>query len=171
MASNIKEILHYPNPALRHKCKPLERVSAKHRACFDALLATLNASGGIGLAAPQVGMKEKLVVVSGSINSTSSNKEPIFMANPTITKTSSETITGDEGCLSIPNLEVSVTRHSDIKVDYLDYEGKPKTISADSILAVCIQHEIDHLNGVLIVDKIPPAKRQKVLTKWLKENG
>ena len=163
-----KKILHYPDPVLRVKSKSVERVTATHRQLFDTLLATLTKSEGIGLAAPQIGISERLIVIAGSINPIA--EEPMCMANPTITEASEEVAVGIEGCLSIPRLEVEVTRSAHIKVEYLDYHSTPQTLRADSTLAVCIQHEIDHLNGVLIVDKIPPPKRQMVLAKWRKQN-
>ena len=132
---------------------------------FDDLANSLKASEGIGLAAPQIGLKRRLIVLSSAFNPDGDGS--LCLSNPQIVAEEGEQ-EGEEGCLSIPGLLVAVKRAAKIAIGYLDYQNCRRRISGDGTLAVCLQHEIDHLDGILIVDKIPPPRRQSELDKWRK---
>lgn len=158
------DILTFPDPRLRHKALPVAQVDAEIRRLVDDMLDTMYAAPGIGLAAPQVNVSRQVVVID-----TSENKDtPLCLINPRILALEgSEQM--DEGCLSVPGFYETVTRAERVSIAALDRDGNPFTLDADGLLAVCIQHEIDHLDGKLFVDHISMLKRQRIKHKLLKE--
>ena len=131
------------------------------------MLETMYAAPGIGLAAVQVGVLKRIIVIDLSKNG--QKKTPLFIVNPQITFKSEEIISYEEGCLSIPNQFAEVKRPSSCKVNFLDYNGKKREINADGLLATCIQHEVDHLNGVLFIDHLSKLKKDIIIKKTKKQ--
>jgi peptide deformylase len=160
----ILNILHYPDPRLRNRAKPVAQVTDAHRRLIDDMLATMYAAPGIGLAAIQVGVAERVIVVDVSDDS----DQPLGFINPEIlAKEGSEVM--QEGCLSVPGVYEDVERAERIRVRALDRNGKRLEFDADGLLAVCIQHEIDHLDGKLFVDYLSDLKRQRIRKRIEKE--
>ena len=144
------------------------------RKLMDDMLETMYAAPGIGLAAPQVGVSKRIVVMDLSQRENETQKgAPMFFVNPEVTWTSDELNVYEEGCLSVPDQFADVERPKKVRLKYMDYHGEPLEIEADGLLATCIQHEIDHLNGVLFVDHLSTLKRDMLLRKvkkWAKDN-
>ena len=157
-------ILRYPDPRLHTVAKPVPAVDARIRALVDDMLETMYAAEGIGLAASQVNVHERVVVIDVS----EGRDQPLVLINPEIVWTSPETQVNDEGCLSVPGIYDGVERASAIKVQALDLDGKQQTHSAEGLLAVCIQHEMDHLLGKVFVEYLSPLKRNRIKTKMQK---
>jgi peptide deformylase len=165
----IRPILILPDKRLRQKAVPVARVDNDVRALMDDMLDTMYAAPGIGLAATQIGeMKRVLVLDVAKRQDEEAVAEPMVFANPEIVWSSDELSTYNEGCLSIPEIYEEVERPARIRVRYLDRENKPQEIEADGILATCLQHEIDHLNGVLFIDHISRLKREMISKKFAK---
>jgi peptide deformylase len=154
-------ILEFPDPRLRTVAKPVSEVTDEIRQLVKDMLETMYAAPGIGLAASQVDRHIRLLVLDVSED----QSKPQVFINPTFEPISAETKTYDEGCLSIPGFYESVERPDLIRVNALDLQGQPQTIEADGLLSVCIQHEIDHLDGKLFVDYISALKRNRIKTK------
>lgn len=146
----------------------MERVDDRVRALADDMLETMYAAPGIGLAAPQVGVLERIVVCD-TVTEEGEEPAPMMLVNPEIIARSEETKVYEEGCLSIPEYTEDVTRPAEVTVRYLDREGEPREIHADGLLSVCLQHEIDHLNGVLFIDHLSRLKRERVVKKFQKQ--
>jgi peptide deformylase len=157
-------ILEFPDPRLRTKAAPVEAVDDRLRALIDDMFETMYAAPGIGLAATQVDVHRRLLVTDVS----SDGSEPHVIINPEILEKDG-VIVSDEGCLSVPGYYEEVERAQHIRVRFLDRYGDPKEMEAEGLLAVCIQHEMDHLDGKLFVDYISEAKRQRIRKKLLKE--
>ena len=157
-------ILTYPDPRLHTVAKPVQAVDARIRGLISDMLETMYEANGIGLAATQVDVHERLVVIDTS----EERNEPLVLINPEITWASQEKQVGDEGCLSVPGIYDGVERSTAIKVRALDGEGQSREISAEGLLAVCIQHEMDHLLGKVFVEYLSPLKRNRIKTKMLK---
>ncbi|EGV18384.1 peptide deformylase [Thiocapsa marina] len=158
------DILTFPDPRLRRKAIPVARVDADTVRLVDDMLETMYAAPGIGLAAIQVNVPRRVVVIDVS----ESHDAPLCLINPEILSREGEEQM-DEGCLSVPGFFETVKRAERVRVQALDREGKPFTLDADGLLAVCIQHEIDHLDGKLFVDHISMLKRQRIRRKLEKE--
>ncbi len=156
----MREILTFPDPRLKEKSKPVTEVTDKIRSIMDEMLEVMYEAPGIGLAAPQVNIHKRIVVIDISDEKDS----PMFFINPEIIA-SSGTEEMEEGCLSVPDYTAIVERPSEVTVKALDREGNEFQLECDDLLAVCIQHEIDHLNGKLFVDYLSPLKRQMVRKK------
>ncbi len=155
-----------PDPILKKKSKAVDVVDDVVRAFMDDMLETMYDSEGIGLAANQVGDLRRILVMDvAQREDDSAAKEPIAMANPAITWSSEELNVYQEGCLSIPDQYADVERPAEVKVTYLDRDGKEQHVHATGILATCVQHEIDHLNGVLFTDHISALKRSIIMKK------
>ena len=154
----IKTIITEPNKILRQKSKPVETVGEEERNIMDDMLETMYHANGIGLAAIQIGIPKRIIVMDISKNK--EKKNPMYFVNPIIKNKNSEKSTYEEGCLSVPNYFAEIDRPKKCEVDYLDYDGKKKTLSADGLLATCIQHEIDHLEGILFIDYLSKLKKQ-----------
>lgn len=158
-------ILTYPNPLLKQESLPITEVDQELCDLLDAMTATMYASQGIGLAAPQVGVLRRAVVVDIS----GEGKGRLDMINPEILSKSGST-TSEEGCLSIPDYRDSVARAEKIEVQYLDRKGGKHSMLAEGLLAICIQHEVDHLDGVLFIDRLSRLKRD-LFRRWFKKHG
>ncbi|MGE0237448.1 MAG: peptide deformylase [Parvibaculaceae bacterium] len=161
-----REIIVLPDPLLRTVSKPLKTVDAATRKLMDDMLETMYDAPGIGLAAVQIGVPQRLVVID--ISKEDEEKQPLFLVNPEITWSSEEESDYEEGCLSIPEFFDMVTRPKEVKLRYLDRQGAAQELMCSGVLATCVQHEIDHLNGVLFIDYISRLKRDRVVKKFVK---
>jgi peptide deformylase len=157
-------ILTYPDPRLHTVAKPVHAVDARIRTLITDMLETMYDADGIGLAATQVNVHERLIVIDTS----QERNQPLVLINPEITWASEEKQVGDEGCLSVPGIYDGVERSTSIKVRALDGEGQSRELAAEGMLAVCIQHEMDHLMGKVFVEYLSPLKRNRIKTKMLK---
>ena len=162
----IKPIVLIPDPILRQKSAPIERVDDALRAFADDMLATMYEAPGIGLAAIQVGEPIRMLVAD--VSGEEEEKDPKVLINPQIVASSDERNVYEEGCLSIPDYYADVERPAKVTVAFLDRDGKERTLEADGLMATCIQHEMDHLDGVLFVDHISKLKRDMVFKKFRK---
>ena len=164
----IKKILVEPNKLLRQVSQPVKEVNKQIQKLMDDMLDTMYSANGIGLAAIQIGEPKNLVVID--LLTKEKKKNPMFFVNPKILKKSSKMSKYEEGCLSIPKLFAEVQRPSECEIEYLDYEGNKKSLKATGLLATCIQHEIDHLKGILFIDYLSKLKRDIILKKLSKQN-
>ena len=164
----IKKILVEPNKLLRQVSQPVKEVNKQIQKLMDDMLETMYSANGIGLAAIQIGEPKNLIVID--LLTKEKKKNPMFFVNPVILKKSSKMSKYEEGCLSIPNLFAEVQRPSECEIEYLDYEGNRKSLKAAGLLATCIQHEIDHLKGILFIDYLSKLKRDIILKKLSKQN-
>jgi len=155
-----------PDPLLRQQSKPVETVDSEIQRLADDMLETMYDAPGIGLAAIQIGVPRRMLVIDLSRDD-EENKPQVFI-NPEILKVSDEVSAYEEGCLSIPDYYAEVERPASLTVGYVDRDGKQQTVEADGLLATCLQHEIDHLNGVLFIDHISRLKRDMVIKKFTK---
>jgi peptide deformylase len=162
----IRDILILPDPVLRAVCDPVATVDDEIQALIDDMLETMYDAPGIGLAAIQIGVPKRIVVID--IAREDEEKNPIFLVNPEIVSTSEETSVYEEGCLSIPEYYEEVERPAACTVRFLDRDGKPRELNCEGLLATCVQHEVDHLNGVLFIDHISKLKRDRVVKKFTK---
>jgi peptide deformylase len=165
-AMTIKPLIILPDPLLRQVSKPIERVDSDLQRLVDDMLETMYDAPGIGLAAIQVGVPRRMLVID--VSREGEEKQPLVFINPEVVKSSDERSLYEEGCLSIPDYYAEVERPATIGVKYLDRDGKEQLIDADGLLATCLQHEIDHLNGVLFIDHISRLKREMVIKKFTK---
>ncbi len=165
-AMTIKPLVLLPDPILRKKSEPLERVDSEVQKLADDMLETMYDAPGIGLAAIQVGIPRRMLVIDCSKED--EDPAPMVFVNPQVVGSSEERSTYEEGCLSIPDYYAEVERPAEVTVEYLDRDGKQQQIRADGLLATCLQHEIDHLNGVLFIDHISKLKRDMVIKKFTK---
>jgi peptide deformylase len=162
----IKPIIILPDPLLRQVSSPIEYVDDQVRSLADDMLATMYDAPGIGLAAIQIGVPRRMLVID--LSKDGEDKKPQVFINPEILAFADERSAYEEGCLSIPDYYAEVERPAKITVRHVDLAGKDVTIEADGLLATCLQHEIDHLNGVLFVDHISRLKREMVIRKFTK---
>ncbi|MDE2016131.1 MAG: peptide deformylase [Hyphomicrobiales bacterium] len=163
----VRPILTLPDPRLRAKSAPVAKVDAHVRALMDDMLETMYAAPGVGLAAIQIGEATRVIVVDPARKD--EPKAPMTLANPRILEASAEMSSYEEGCLSIPDHYEEVERPARVRVAYLDRDGAAREIEADGLLATVLQHEIDHLDGVLFVDHISRLKRQLIVKKFQKQ--
>lgn len=157
------DVVLYPDKGLREVCAPIPEMTDRLDKLIDEMFYTMYDAPGIGLAAPQVAVQERLIVVDVS----ETNDQPIALLNPEIVKSSGK-IVWEEGCLSLPDIFGKVTRPSEILVKGMDREGKQVEFEASDLLAVCLQHEIDHLNGIMFTDHLSNLKRTRALQKFKK---
>jgi peptide deformylase len=157
-------ILCYPDPRLHTVAKPVQAVDARVRQLVADMLETMYDANGIGLAATQVDVHERVVVIDVS----EERDRPLVLINPEIVWASPERIVNEEGCLSVPGIYDGVERSTSVRVNALDEQGQARTIEAEGLLAVCIQHEMDHLLGKVFVEYLSPLKRNRIKTKMLK---
>ncbi len=162
----ILDIIVAPDPRLKISAQPVENVDADVRKLMDDMLETMHSANGIGLAAPQVGDGRRVIIVD--VSPPEDDPDPIRMANPELLWFSGESGLNEEGCLSLPEHFADVERPEAIKVRYLDYEGEIQELETEGALATCIQHEMDHLDGILFVDHISSLKRNLILRKLVK---
>ena len=162
----VKTIITEPNKILRQISKPVESVGKDEKKLMDDMLETMYAANGIGLAAIQIGIPKRIIVMD--ISKDNKKKEPRYFVNPIIKKKDSLKNTYEEGCLSVPNQFAEIDRPSKCEVEYLDYFGKKKILGAEGLLATCIQHEMDHLEGILFIDYLSKLKKTMILKKLSK---
>ena len=163
----LRKILTEPDPTLRKKCEPLEKVDSEIKKLMDDMLETMYVAPGIGLAAVQVGILKRLVVID--ISKGEEEKKPLFLINPQIIHRSKKTSIYEEGCLSLPGQFAEIERPAECTLKYIDYNGKEKELKADCLLATCVQHEVDHLNGILFIDYLSKLKKDMSIKKLVKQ--
>ena len=162
----VKTILTEPNKILRQVSLPVEKIGKEEQVLMDDMLETMYMAKGIGLAAIQVGVPKRIIVMD--IGNKNKEKEPMYFVNPIIKNKNSEHSTYEEGCLSVPNQFAEVNRPSSCEVEYLDYNGNKKILKASGLLATCIQHEMDHLEGILFIDYLSKLKKSIIIKKLSK---
>ena len=162
----IRPIIIAPDPVLKAKAKPVENIDGGIVRLMDDMLETMYKAPGIGLAAPQIGILQRVIVVD--VAEKDEKPQPFAMANPEILWKSDETSVHNEGCLSLPDHYADVTRPKQVRLRYIDRDGEVRELDADNLLATCVQHEIDHLNGVLFIDHISLLKRNMIMRKLQK---
>ena len=161
----VKTILTEPNKLLRQVSLPVEKVGNEEKQLMDDMLETMYEAKGIGLAAIQIGIPKRIIVMDIG----SKKKEPMYFINPVIKNKNSEHSTYEEGCLSVPNQFAEVDRPSTCEVEFLDYNGNKKILKASGLLATCIQHEMDHLEGILFIDYLSKLKKMMIVKKLSKQ--
>lgn len=161
----ILTVLRFPDPRLKTKAQPVAEVNASTTTIIDNMIETMYAEKGVGLAATQVNIHQQIVVMDTSENS----DQPIVLINPQIIAKSEEVEINEEGCLSVPGTYAKVNRHKACTIKALDRHGVEFTLNAQELQSICIQHELDHLNGILFVDYLSPLKRQRIKAKLEKE--
>ena len=160
----LLSILRYPDPRLHKVAQPVQAFDARLQALIDDMLETMYEAKGIGLAATQIDVHERLIVIDVS----EERDQPLVLINPEITWASVERVKGEEGCLSVPGIYDGVERATSVKVKALDRHGKEQTLEADGLLAICIQHEMDHLMGKVFVEYLSTLKQGRIKTKLAK---
>ena len=163
----LRKILTEPNKILRQKSIPVEGVDKDMQKLMDDMLETMYAAPGIGLAAIQVGVPKRIIVLD--IQQKEGKKNPLFFVNPEITNKSKNLSTYEEGCLSVPGQFAEIERPDKCHIKYLDYYGQPQEIKAQGMLATCIQHEMDHLEGILFIDYLSKLKKTMIIKKLSKQ--
>ena len=161
-----RKILIEPDPILRKKCEYLEQVDDDTRKLMKEMLEAMYEAPGIGLAAVQVGILKRLIVID--ISKDKEKKDPLFFVNPEIIHRSKKTSIYEEGCLSLPGQFAEIERPAECILKYVDYEGKEKELKTDGLLATCVQHEVDHLNGILFIDYLSKLKKDMIIKKLVK---
>ena len=162
----IKVILTEPNRLLRQVSKSVDKVGDEERLLMDDMLQTMYDAPGIGLAAIQIGVPKRIIVID--ISRDENKKEPRYFVNPVIKNKNEEKVKYEEGCLSVPDQFAVIERPNTCQVEYLDYHGKKQLLKADGLLATCIQHEIDHLEGILFIDYLSKLKKSMIIKKLSK---
>ena len=165
----IKKILTEPNKLLRQISKVVEKVGKEEQKLMDDMLETMYDANGIGLAAIQVGVPLRVIVMDISKNQ--EKKNPMFFVNPVVKNKNIKLSTYEEGCLSVPNQFAEIDRPNSCEVEYLDYNGKKSILKAEGLLATCIQHEMDHLEGILFIDYLSKLKKTMIIKKLSKQKG
>jgi len=163
----LRQILTEPNEILRQKSLPVEKVDKEIKTLMDDMLDTMYAAPGIGLAAIQVGIPKRVIVLD--IEQKEGKKNPIFLINPEVMERSKNNSTYEEGCLSVPGQFAEIDRPEKCHIKYLDYNGEKKEIKAEGMLATCIQHEMDHLEGILFIDYLSKLKKSMIIKKLSKK--
>ena len=162
----IRKIIKEPDPILRQISKPVDQVTKEEQRLMDDMLETMYSENGIGLAAIQIGVQKRIVVMD--LSKGDEKKQPRYFVNPIIKNRSKELSTTEEGCLSVFQFFAEIDRPRECDVEYLDYNGEKKILNASGLLATCIQHEIDHLNGITILSYISKLKRSMIIKKLSK---
>ena len=162
----LRQILTEPNEVLRQKSIPVEKVDKDLQKLMDDMMETMYAAPGIGLAAIQVGVPKRVIVLD--ISGKDEPKNPMYFINPEIVQKSESNSIYEEGCLSVPGQFAEIERPEKCHIKYLDYYGQPKEIKAEGMLATCIQHEMDHLEGILFIDYLSKLKRSMIIKKLSK---
>ena len=166
---SVKKILTEPNKLLRQVSKLVDKVGDDERKLMDDMLETMYDAPGIGLAAIQIGVPKRIIVMD--ISRDENKKEPRYFVNPIIKNKNEEKSKYEEGCLSVPDQFAEIERPSACEIEYLDYEGKKKVLKADGLLATCIQHEMDHLEGILFIDYLSKLKKSMIVKKLSKNKS
>ena len=165
----IRKILTEPDPILKKISSPVEVVGEEEQKLMDDMLETMYDAKGIGLAAIQIGVPKRIIVMD--IGNREKEKEPMYFVNPVIKNKNSEHSTYEEGCLSVPNQFAEVNRPSTCEIEFLDYNGNKKILNASGLLATCIQHEMDHLEGILFIDYLSKLKKTMIVKKLSKQKN
>jgi len=163
---SVKTILTEPNKVLRQVSMSVDKVGDEERELMDDMLDTMYDAPGIGLAAIQIGVPKRIIVMD--ISRDEDKKEPRYFVNPIIKKKNDEKVKYEEGCLSVPDQFAEIERPNTCEVEYLDYYGKKQLLKADGLLATCIQHEMDHLEGILFIDYLSKLKKSMIIKKLSK---
>ena len=163
---SVKTILTEPNKLLRQVSKSVDKVGDEERALMNDMLETMYDAPGIGLAAIQIGVPKRIIVMD--IGRDENKKEPRYFVNPVIKNKNEEKAKYEEGCLSVPDQFAEIERPNSCEVEYLDYDGKKQLLKADGLLATCIQHEMDHLEGILFIDYLSKLKKSMIIKKLSK---
>tara|TARA_B100000029_G_scaffold195179_1_gene193281 strand:- start:2169 stop:2693 length:525 start_codon:yes stop_codon:yes gene_type:complete len=163
----IKKILTEPNKTLREVSQTVEKVTKEEQILMDDMLETMYHANGIGLAAIQIGIPKRIIVMD--LQKKDQEKNPMYFVNPVIKNKNNELSTYEEGCLSVPNQFAEVERPAACEVEYLDYYGEKKILKANGLLATCIQHEMDHLEGILFIDYLSKLKKSMIIKKLSKQ--
>ena len=164
---SIKTILTEPNKILRQISEPVEKVGDEERELMRDMLETMYSANGIGLAAIQIGIPKRIIVMD--LSKEKNKKLPMYFVNPVITEKNNEKKTYEEGCLSVPNQFAEIDRPNKCQVEYLDFDGNKQSLQAEGLLATCIQHEIDHLEGILFIDYLSKLKKEMIIKKLSKQ--
>ena len=164
----VKKIITEPNPILRQVSKSVVGVGKEEQNLMDDMLETMYAANGIGLAAIQIGIPKRIIVIDLKIEN---KKNPLFFVNPIIKNKDNLKSTYEEGCLSVPNQFAEIDRPKKCDVEYLDYNGEKKILKAEGLLATCIQHEMDHLEGILFIDYLSKLKKSMIIKKLSKSKS
>ena len=165
----IKTILTEPNKLLRRISEPVEKVGKEEQKLMDDMLETMYAANGIGLAAIQIGIPKRIIVMD--IRKDENKKKPLYFVNPVIKNKDIIKSTYEEGCLSVPNQFAEIERPKNCEVEHLDYNGEKKLLKAEGLLATCIQHEMDHLEGILFIDYLSKLKKSMIIKKLSKNKS
>ena len=165
----IRTIITEPNKLLRQISKPVNSVGKEEQKLMDDMLETMYAANGIGLAAIQIGIPKRIIVID--LNRDEIQKKPMYFVNPVIKNKDLLKATYEEGCLSVPNQFAEVDRPSKCEIEYLDYDGNKKLLKADGLLATCVQHEMDHLEGILFIDYLSKLKKSMIIKKLSKKKS
>ena len=165
----IKTILTEPNKLLRRISEPVEKVGKEEQKLMDDMLETMYAANGIGLAAIQIGIPKRIIVMD--ISKDENKKKPLYFVNPVIKNKDIIKSTYEEGCLSVPNQFAEIERPKNCEVEHLDYNGEKKLLKAEGLLATCIQHEMDHLEGILFIDYLSKLKKSMIIKKLSKRKS
>ena len=165
----VRTILTEPNKLLRQISKPVKKVGKEEQQLMDDMLETMYSANGIGLAAIQIGIPKRIIVMD--ISKDENKKEPRYFVNPIIKNKDSKKSTYEEGCLSVPNQFAEIDRPKNCDVEYLDYYGEKKLLQAEGLLATCIQHEMDHLEGILFIDYLSKLKKSMIIKKLSKNKS
>ena len=163
----IRKILVEPDPFPRRKSKKVEKFDDDVRSLMNDMLETMHDAPGIGLAAIQIGVPKRIIVMD--LAKENEKKQPLYFVNPEIITKSEIDLTYEEGCLSVPGQFAEIDRPDRCKIKYLDYDGKEQILNAEGLLATCIQHEIDHLEGILFIDYLSKLKRSMITKKLSKQ--
>ena len=164
---SVKKILTEPNKILRQISKSVEKVDKEEQTLMDDMLETMYLANGIGLAAIQIGIPKRIIVMDIGWNK--GEKNPMYFVNPVVKKKSKEQSIYEEGCLSVPDQFAEIERSIKCEVEYLNYNGKKKLLKVEGLLATCIQHEMDHLEGILFIDYLSKLKKSMIIKKLLKD--
>ena len=165
----VKTILTEPNKLLRQVSEPVDKVGENERKLMDDMLETMYAANGLGLAAIQVSIPKRIIVMD--LSKDPKNKKPMYFVNPIIKNKDMEKLTYEEGCLSVPGQFAEIDRPRKCQVEYLDYYGEKKILQAEGLLSTCIQHEIDHLEGILFIDYLSKLKKSMIVKKLSKQKN
>ena len=165
----VKTILTEPNKLLREISKPVDHIGENEQKLMDDMLETMYGAKGIGLAAIQIGVPKRIIVLDISRND--NEKSPMYFVNPIIINKGTEQSTYEEGCLSVPDQFAEIDRPNKCEVEYLDYNGEKKLLKAEGLLAICIQHELDHLEGILFIDYLSKLKKSMIIKKLSKQKN
>ena len=165
----VKTILTEPNKLLRQVSKPVKEVGKEEQKLMDDMLETMYAANGIGLAAIQIGIPKRIIVMD--ISKDGNKNEPLYFVNPVVKNKDILKSTYEEGCLSVPNQFAEINRPKNCEVEYLDYNGEKKLLKAEGLLATCIQHEMDHLEGILFIDYLSKLKKSMIIKKLSKNKS